>query len=57
MGTPSVSSARYPVIAVIRFQVPYPASPSLWSVNGVRTYTATIVTSVMPQLLPTFLST
>src|SRR5204862_7798605 len=28
-----------------------------WSVNGVKTYIATMVTSVMPQLLPTFLST
>src|SRR5882672_755609 len=43
IGTPSVSSARNPVIETIRFHVPYPASPSRWS--------------VMPQLLPTFLST
>ena len=41
----------------MRFQVPYPSSPSLWIVNGVRKYTAIIVTTETSQLLPTFLNT
>src|SRR2546426_1938025 len=47
----------YPVIDVMRLQVPYPSSPSLWSVNGVSRYMATTVISVTTQLLPTFLNT
>src|ERR1043166_1871323 len=41
----------------MRFHVPYPSSPSLWMVNGVRKETAIIVTTETSQLLPMFLNT
>src|SRR5689334_23316306 len=41
----------------MRFQVPYPSSPSLWIVNGVRKYTTSTPATVTTQLLPMFLNT